>query len=169
MLQERFRNIKTLVFDVDGVFTDCTIHVGDADVTRIYNVRDGYAINIALKNKLRIAIISGGKQESIRARLGGLGIKDIFLSVDTDKKLEVFKAYVAANNLKEDEVLYMGDDIPDLLLMQNSDVLSVCPADACTEVLAHCHYISPIVGGRGCVREIIETVLKAQDLWLKKF
>jgi 3-deoxy-D-manno-octulosonate 8-phosphate phosphatase (KDO 8-P phosphatase) len=168
-LKERLQKISTFVFDVDGVFTDCTLMVGDADAQRTYNVRDGYAVHIAIKSGYNMAIISGGKQLSIEKRLGGLGIKDIYLSVATDKKLETYQSFKEKYKLKDEEILFMGDDIPDLLLMQNTRVLATCPADAVLEVQEASHYVSNILGGRGAVRDVIELVMKAQDKWLKVF
>jgi 3-deoxy-D-manno-octulosonate 8-phosphate phosphatase (KDO 8-P phosphatase) len=168
-LQEKLQKITTFIFDVDGVFTDAMLAVGDEDVLRVYNVRDGYAVHIAIKAGYRLAIISGGKQKSIEKRLGGLGIPDIYLSVGTDKKLETYQQYKSKYGLIDEEILYMGDDIPDLLLMQNSEVFATCPADAVTEVKEAAHYISDIIGGRGAVRDVIELVMKAQKKWLKVF
>jgi 3-deoxy-D-manno-octulosonate 8-phosphate phosphatase (KDO 8-P phosphatase) len=168
-LKDKLKKITTFIFDVDGVFTDSMLTVGDEDVLRVYNVKDGYAVHIALKAGYRMAIISGGRQKSIEKRLGGLGIPDIYLSVATDKKLETFHLYKSKYNLKDEEIIYMGDDIPDLLLMQNTEVLATCPADAVAEVTNFAHYISPINGGRGAVRDVIELVMKTQDKWLKVF
>ncbi len=168
-LQKKLEKISTFIFDVDGVFTDAMLTVGDVDVLRNYNVRDGYAVHIAIKAGFRMAIISGGKQESIRKRLGGLGIPDVYLSVGTDQKLAVFQEYKAKYKLEDEEILFMGDDIPDLLLMRNTGVLATCPADAVDEVQKASAYISPIIGGSGAVRDVIELVMKAQDKWLKVF
>ena len=168
-LQEKLEKISTFVFDVDGVFTDAMLTVGDEDVLRNYNVRDGYAVHIAIKAGYRLAIISGGKQESIKKRLGGLGIQDIYLSVGTDQKLSVYQEYKSKYNLEDEEVLFMGDDIPDLLLMQNTGILATCPADAVAEVRDQADYISPQIGGKGAVRDVIELVMKAQEKWLKVF
>jgi 3-deoxy-D-manno-octulosonate 8-phosphate phosphatase (KDO 8-P phosphatase) len=154
---------------VDGVFTDATLIVGESDVQRIFNVRDGYAVQIAVKSGYRMAVISGGKQKSIATRLSGLGIQDVYLSVATDKKLLVFQEYVALNNLQEEEILFIGDDIPDYLLMKNTKVLACCPADATEEVKSICDFITPNFGGKGAVRDVIELVMKAQNKWLKVF
>jgi 3-deoxy-D-manno-octulosonate 8-phosphate phosphatase (KDO 8-P phosphatase) len=168
-LKSKLSKITTFVFDVDGVFTDATILVGDNDVQRNFNVRDGYAVQMAIKSGYRIAIISGGKQKSIGTRLGGLGVQDIFLSVGTDQKLETFDFYVNKYQLDIEEILFLGDDIPDLLVMKNRQVLSACPADAVPEVKEICQYISPITGGKGVVRDIIELVMKNQNKWMKVF
>jgi 3-deoxy-D-manno-octulosonate 8-phosphate phosphatase (KDO 8-P phosphatase) len=168
-LKSKLSKITTFVFDVDGVFTDATLIVGESDVQRIFNVRDGYAVQIAVKSGYRMAVISGGKQKSIATRLSGLGIQDVYLSVATDKKLLVFQEYIALNNLQEEEILFIGDDIPDYLLMKNTKVLACCPADATEEVKSICDFITPNFGGKGAVRDVIELVLKAQNKWMKAF
>jgi 3-deoxy-D-manno-octulosonate 8-phosphate phosphatase (KDO 8-P phosphatase) len=168
-LKAKLRKITTFVFDVDGVFTDSTLIVGETDTQRVFNVRDGYAVQMAAKSGYKLAVISGGKQTSIRTRLSGIGIRDIFLSVGTDQKLDVFQKYLSENSIAEDEVLYIGDDIPDYLLMKATKVLSCCPADAMEEVKAICDYISPISGGKGAVRDVLELVMKAQGKWMKVF
>jgi 3-deoxy-D-manno-octulosonate 8-phosphate phosphatase (KDO 8-P phosphatase) len=168
-LKSKLSKITTFVFDVDGVFTDATLIVGESDVQRIFNVRDGYAVQIAVKSGYRMAVISGGKQKSIATRLSGLGIQDVYLSVATDKKLLVFQEYIALNNLQEEEILFIGDDIPDYLLMKNTKVLACCPADATEEVKSICDFITPNFGGKGAVRDVIELVMKAQNKWLKVF
>lgn len=165
----RLKQITTFVFDVDGVFTDGTLLVGAHDVQREFSVRDGYAVQMALKNGFRVAVISGGKQESIRTRLSGLGIPDVFLSVGTAQKPEVMAKYLAQYALQAEEVLYMGDDLPDYLVMKQFPVLSACPADAVAEVKEESHYISPKKGGDEAVRDVIEMVLKAQNKWMKVF
>lgn len=168
-LKSRLKNIKTIIFDVDGVFTDATLIVSDTDVTRTFNVRDGYAVQMASKANYNLAAITGGKQDSIKTRLQSLGIKDVYHKVGTAQKLETFDKYVAKNNLNVEEIIYIGDDIPDYLLMSQRNVLSICPADAVEEVKAVCHYISKIKGGKGVVREVIELVMKTQNTWLKQF
>ena len=166
-LKAKIKKITTFVFDVDGVFTDATLLVGEDDVQRVFNVRDGYAVQMASKSGYRMAVISGGKQKSIATRLSGIGIQDIFLSVGTDQKLPVFQKFLLDHGLIEEEVLFIGDDIPDYLLMKSTNVLSCCPQDAVEEVRSICDYISPISGGKGAVRDVIELVLKAQNKWMK--
>jgi 3-deoxy-D-manno-octulosonate 8-phosphate phosphatase (KDO 8-P phosphatase) len=168
-LKAKLSKITTFVFDVDGVFTDATLLVGEEDVQRVFNVRDGYAVQIAIKSGYRMAVISGGKQKSIATRLSGLGVQDIYLSVGTDQKLPIFQKYMSGKGLNEEEILFMGDDIPDYLLMKSTRVLSCCPADASEEVKSVTDYISPILGGRGAVRDVIELVMKAQGKWMKVF
>ena len=168
-LKAKLSKITTFVFDVDGVFTDATLLVGEDDTQRVFNVRDGYAVQMAAKSGYRLVVISGGKQKSIGTRLSGIGVTDIFLSVGTDQKLPVFQKYILETNINEDEILFIGDDIPDYLLMKATNVLSCCPADATEEVKAVCDYISPINGGKGAVRDVIELVMKAQGKWMKVF
>jgi 3-deoxy-D-manno-octulosonate 8-phosphate phosphatase (KDO 8-P phosphatase) len=168
-LRSRLAKIKGFVFDVDGVFTNATLIVTDEGVDRIFNVRDGYAVAMARKSGFKMAVISGARQENIRTRLGGLGIKDIFLSVSTDGKSEVFRELLEEWGMQEEEILYIGDDIPDLLLMQKFNVLSACPADAEPEVLAEAQYVSTKNGGAGAVRDVIKLVMKEQEKWMKVF
>ena len=168
-MTERFQKITTLVFDVDGVFTDATLTVTRDDVTRTFNVRDGYAVQMALKSGYRIAVISGGKQESITARMNALGITDVYIRVGTAEKPDVFSRYLAEKNISAEEVLFIGDDIPDLLIMNAFPVLACCPADAVEEVKERADYVTSATGGRGAVREITEQVMKAQGTWMKKF
>jgi 3-deoxy-D-manno-octulosonate 8-phosphate phosphatase (KDO 8-P phosphatase) len=168
-LRSRLGKIKTFIFDVDGVFTDATLVVSDHDVTRIFNVRDGYAVQMASKAGYNLAAITGGKQDSIKSRLTSLGIKDVYHKIGTANKLETFDKYIAKYNLKIEEAIYVGDDIPDYLLMSERNVLSMCPADAVDEVKAVCDYVSKIKGGKGVVREVIEMVMKTQNTWLKQF
>jgi 3-deoxy-D-manno-octulosonate 8-phosphate phosphatase (KDO 8-P phosphatase) len=168
-IKTKLSKISTLVFDVDGVFTDARISVTDIGVDRVFNVRDGYAIQMLIKAGFKTAIISGGRQESIRTRLGGLGIEEIHLAVGTAGKSSVFKELLKKWDLEEEEVLYIGDDIPDLLLMQVFNVFKACPADAEPEVLEVVDYVSPFNGGAGAVRDVIKLVMKEQDKWMQVF
>lgn len=164
-LTNQLQKITTFIFDVDGVLTDGTlISYENGDLARTFHVRDGYALVTAIRLGYKIAIITGGKQESIKTRLSALGIKDIFLAVKTDKKLAVFEKFLVDNDLKPEQVLYMGDDMPDIEVLQ-AGVLATCPADAVQEIKNIAHYISPTLGGKGCVREVIEMVTKAQNKW----
>ncbi|PWV50803.1 HAD family hydrolase [Chitinophaga sp. S165] len=159
-----FKPISTFVFDVDGVLTDGTVQLlPNGEQSRKMNIRDGYALQLAVKKGYRIAIISGGRSESVVSRLQGLGIKDIYTGVlDKQEKLQ---DYVFENDLRWEEIIFMGDDIPDYRAMQLVG-LPVCPADAAPEIKSICRYVSPINGGNGCVREIIEKVLKLNDHWM---
>lgn len=168
-LEERFKKITTLVFDVDGVFTDATLTVTKDDVTRTFNVRDGYAVQMALKSGFHLAVISGGKQESIVSRMNALGVPDVYIRVGTAEKPDVLRGYLAKKGVSAEEVLFIGDDIPDLLIMNTFPVLACCPADAVAEVLERADYVTAATGGRGAVREVIERVMKAQGKWMKVF
>jgi 3-deoxy-D-manno-octulosonate 8-phosphate phosphatase (KDO 8-P phosphatase) len=155
--------IKAVILDVDGVLSDGSITLmPDGQQVRRMNIKDGYALQLAVKKGLKIAIISGGKSEEVRKRLAGLGISDIFLGVHD--KLQVYKDYLAENFLTADDCLYMGDDIPDYEVMLRV-ALACCPQDAAQEIKEICKYISPINGGKGCVRDILEKTLRAQNKW----
>ena len=159
-----FKNIKTFVFDIDGVLTDGNVLVMPGGVMlRKMNVRDGYALQLAIKKKYEIIIISGSYSAEAQMRLEGLGIKKIFMRVEN--KLEKLKELIADNQLDKEEVLYMGDDIPDYEVMQYCG-LATCPSDAAAEIKSISKYISPLKGGQGCVRDVIEKVLKLQNNWL---
>lgn len=158
-----FKNIKLFVLDVDGVLTDGSLLLlDDGQMARRMNIKDGYALQLAIKKDYRILIISGGHSEAVKMRLKKLGLIDIFLGA-LDKKETLLK-YVAAHNLTWQQVLYMGDDIPDLSPMQMAG-LACCPADAVAEIKSISHYISPVNGGYGCVRDVIEKVLKLNNHW----
>ena len=169
-LKSQLRKITTFIFDVDGVLTDATvIALRGGELARVFNVKDGYALGKAIRSGYRIAIISGGKEESIRERLSLLGIKDIFLGVNTDKKLSVFDKYIADNNLSADEIVFMGDDLPDWEIMKHRDVLAACPADAVEEIIEIAAFNATRKGGDCAVREVIELVMKEQGKWMKIF
>ncbi len=167
--KSKLKKIKTFVFDVDGVFTDARLIVTDTDIQRVFNVRDGYAVQICSRLGFNLAVISGGKQESVAKRLKGLGIQHVFLSVPSADKLKVFDDYILKNNLKEEEILFLGDDLPDYEIMKNRKVLSCCPADGVPEIKKIANYISKKSGGDEVVRDVIEMVLKSQDKWMTIF
>jgi 3-deoxy-D-manno-octulosonate 8-phosphate phosphatase (KDO 8-P phosphatase) len=162
--KELLKHVSTFVFDYDGVLTDGTvILMSNGDALRTANVKDGYAMQLAIKNGYRVAIISGGYSESMVRRCEALKIKDVFLGVDN--KIEVFKKYIIENKLNPAEVLFMGDDIPDYEIMQLAGV-ATCPADAAEEIKAISRYISHQRGGHGSVRDVIEQVMKIQGKWM---
>ncbi len=166
MYFEKLKNIKAFILDVDGVLTNGDVTVAEnGDQMRHFNVKDGYAINHAIKSGYYVAAISGGRSQGVLSRLSGLGVKDVFLGISY--KLEVYERIVTDMKLNPEEILYMGDDIPDLDIMKKVG-LPTCPADACEEVKAAAAYISPVLGGRGCVRDVIEKVLKIQGKWMKE-
>lgn len=161
--KEKLIDITTLIFDFDGVLSDGKVLVmPDGEQLRMSNVRDGYAIQLAIKKGLNIAIISGGRSVSMQKRFEALNVADVFLGVDN--KFKKFEEYLKSKNVTTYEVLYMGDDIPDFHVMKAS-ALATCPADAAEEIKAIAHYISKYNGGEGCVRDIIEQVLKVKGLW----
>lgn len=158
------RNITTFIFDYDGVLTNGQVIImPDGDQLRTANVRDGYALQLARKLGYNIAIISGGNSESMRKRFLSLNVTDVFLGVD--KKIAVFNSYLESKNLSREEVIFMGDDIPDYHLMEAAGV-SACPSDASEEIKLLANYISHFKGGEGCVRDVIEQVLKVQGKWM---
>ena len=157
------KNIKLFVFDVDGVLTDGSLILLDnGEMARQMNIKDGYALQLAIKHGYDILIISGGSSSAVKIRLQKLGIQHIFLGV-IDKK-NLLLNFVAEHCLKKEEILYMGDDLPDLLSMKEAGV-ACAPADAVPEIKSIAHYISPAFGGKGCVRDVIEKVLKLNGHW----
>ncbi|MDT0557619.1 HAD hydrolase family protein [Ichthyenterobacterium sp. W332] len=159
--------ITTLIFDVDGVLTDGTITITTTgEQLRRMNIKDGYALKTAVDAGFNVCIISGGSNEGVRKRLKGLGITDIYLGAH--HKTEQLDEYLDIYNINPEQVLYMGDDIPDIPVMKLVG-LPCCPQDAAPEVKATSNYISHKNGGKGCVRDIIEQVLKVQDKWNGNF
>lgn len=158
-----FRPITTFVFDVDGVLTDGTLFLlPGGEMVRRMNIKDGYALQLAVKKGYRVVIISGGMSELVKERLLKLGVSEVFMGVH-DKRL-VLQEYMQRNHLLQEQVLFMGDDIPDLEVMMEAG-LPCCPADACTEAKEISKYISPIAGGFGCARDVIEKVMKLRGDW----
>ena len=162
--KEYLQHITTFIFDVDGVLTDGSLDVTDSgELLRTMNVRDGYALKFAVNSGYNVAIISAGTNNGVKIRLEALGIKTVVLGAQN--KLETFKEYIQANNIKSENVLYMGDDIPDYKVMKNVG-LPCCPQDAVPEIKGIAKYISHNNGGKGAVRDVIEQVLKVQDKWV---
>ena len=163
--KQKLRAITTFIFDVDGVLTDGKVYLMRDEVVRALNSKDGYSLQYASKMNYKLFIITGGYSEDLKKRLLDLGIKDVFLR--SSNKLVVY------NKLKEDygfqdaEVLYMGDDIPDIPVLRMAGV-SCCPQDAAIDVKEIVDYHSPIEGGKGCVRDVIEQTLRVQGNWLKE-
>lgn len=165
MINYDLTKIRAIIFDVDGVLSAETITLGsDGWPLRTVNIKDGYAIQLAVKMGLRIAIMTGANVESIKVRYEGLGLQDIYLGCSV--KIKTYEAFLNQYGLKEDEVIYMGDDIPDLEVMRRVGC-PVCPSDACEEVKEASTYVSQRKGGYGCGRDVIEQVLRAQGKWLK--
>ncbi len=165
--KEIMPQITTFIFDVDGVLTDGTVTVfTNGELIRQMSVKDGYAIKTAIDLGYNVCVISGGSNEGVRARLRGLGVTDIFLG--THHKMDQLKEYTELYNISLENVLYMGDDIPDYPVMQVVG-LPTCPKDAVAEIQHISNYISQKKGGQGCVRDVIEQVLKVQDKWTAHF
>lgn len=164
--KEHLNLIKTFVFDVDGVLTDGSIQISSkGELLRTMNTKDGYAMKMAQKAGYTVCIISGGKNEGVRKRLRDLGITDIYLGIDD--KVEQLDEFFDIYNIKPEEVLYMGDDIPDYYPMKLVG-LPCCPQDAAPEVKEVSLYVSHRKGGEGCVRDVIEQVMKVQGKWIEK-
>ncbi|MBQ0031013.1 MAG: HAD hydrolase family protein [Bacteroidales bacterium] len=158
------KKIKGIAFDVDGVLSPSTIPLSpEGEPLRMVSIKDGYALQLAVKKGLKIAIISGGNTKAVDVRFRGLGIKDVYLGASV--KLPILQQWMADNSLQADEVAFVGDDIPDIQPMQYVG-LAVAPADAAEEVKHVASYISPKQGGYGVGRELLEQVMKAQGLWM---
>ena len=159
-----FNRITTFVFDVDGVLTDGKILVTEqGEFLRTFHSRDGYALRRAVEEGFNVCIITGGKGGSIENRLTKLGVKHYYTAADD--KVTPLQSYLKTYNIDPADVLFMGDDLNDYDVMQKVG-LPCCPADACTEILGISHYISTVKGGDGCVRDVIEKVMKLQGKWL---
>ncbi len=156
--------VKAFVFDIDGVFASSKVILHPSgDMMRTMNIKDGYAVFYAVRKKYIIGIISGGISESVRNRFEKLGISDIYLG--SHNKMKDFKDFLLKNDLKPESILYMGDDLPDYEVMQMVGV-PTCPSDAVEEIKAISYYISDKAGGEGCVRDVLEQVLRLQGKWM---
>nr|WP_315158085.1 HAD-IIIA family hydrolase [uncultured Flavobacterium sp.] len=165
--KEIMNDITTFIFDVDGVLTDGSVFVSnEGEMLRTMNIRDGYALKAAVESGYHVCIISGGSNEGVRIRLRNLGITDIHLG--TPNKVETFKEYTGVHSINPEQVLYMGDDIPDYNVMKLVG-LPACPQDASPEIKAISNYISHKNGGKGAVRDVIEQVMKVQGKWMTYF
>jgi len=161
--KQKLTHVTCFIFDVDGVLTDGSLQLlPGGEQIRTMNIRDGYALQAAVKAGYRVAIISGGKSESVRTRLNGLGVKDVYLGADD--KSEKFDELANLYELKAENILYMGDDMPDFEVMKKSGV-ATCPADAAPEIKTICHYVSQKKGGEGCARDVIEQVMRLHEKW----
>ncbi|MDB5004761.1 MAG: family hydrolase [Mucilaginibacter sp.] len=162
----KLKDITTFIFDVDGVLTDGSVFVTETgEQSRAFNIKDGYALQLAVKCGYNVCAISGSRSKTAIYRLNSLGITDVFIGAHV--KINKFKDYLESKHILPANVLYMGDDIPDLGVMKLAG-LPVCPADACEEVKALSQYVSPLGGGKGCARDVIEKVLKVQDKWMSE-
>jgi 3-deoxy-D-manno-octulosonate 8-phosphate phosphatase (KDO 8-P phosphatase) len=163
--KQKLKTVTCFMFDVDGVLTDGSLVLFEnGEQTRTMNIRDGYALQAAVKAGYKVAVISGGRSESVKTRLNGLGVTDVYLGADNKK--EKFDEIVTMYDLKPENILYMGDDLPDLDVMKKSGV-PTCPADAAHEIKDISMYVSGKKGGEGCVRDVIEQVMKLHGKWIQ--
>jgi len=163
IFKAELHHIKHFVFDVDGVMTDGTVSIdANGELIRTMNVKDGYALKVALQSGYGIGIITGGTNKAVKDRLKALGITDIFMGAHD--KATVLKEYMEDYGINPEQTLYMGDDLPDLPAMQLCR-LATCPQDAVPEIKEKADYVSHILGGKGCVRDVIEQVLKVNGHW----
>ena len=164
MINYDLQQIKAIIFDVDGVLSAETITLSaEGEPLRTVNIKDGYAIQLAVKMGLRIVILTGGTTEAVRLRYERLGVQDIYMGCAV--KIKTYDALLARCGLTDAEVMYMGDDVPDLEILRRVGC-PVCPQDACPDVKEACLYVSPYRGGYGCGRDVIEQTLRAQGKWL---
>jgi 3-deoxy-D-manno-octulosonate 8-phosphate phosphatase (KDO 8-P phosphatase) len=161
--KEKLQDIRALIFDVDGVMTDGSlILMPDGEQIRTMNIKDGYAMQLAVKAGFRVAVISGRKSEGVIKRLQNLGIFDLYMGVDD--KMSALDEFLLTYEIKKNQVLYMGDDIPDLEVMKKVGI-PACPKDAAEEIKQISQYVSSKKGGEGCVRDVIEQLMRIQGLW----
>lgn len=164
MINYDLRKIKAVVFDVDGVLSASTIQMDEnGEPLRTINIKDGYAIQLAVKHGIQLAIMTGGRNENIRSRYEYLGVKDIYISCSM--KIRTWEEFLKKYALKEEEVIYVGDDIPDYEVMKRAGC-PCCPKDACAEIKGISTYVSNCEGGHGIARDILEQVMKAQGRWV---
>ncbi len=160
--KHKLRSVSCFIFDVDGVLTNGSLLVLQGELHRTMNIRDGYALKEAVNSGYDVFIISGGKSESVRKRLSDLGIKNIYLGIENKK--EKLEELIEEYNLILENILYMGDDLPDYEVMDMCGV-PCCPADAAPEIKSLSKYISTQKGGEGCARDVIEQVLRLHNKW----
>ena len=164
MINYNLSKIKAIIFDIDGVLSAETIVLAaSGEPLRTVNIKDGYAIQLAIKKDLRIAILTGGRTEAVRMRYAGLGVTDIYMGCAV--KINTYEAFKEKYHLEDEEILYVGDDIPDFEVMKKVGC-ACCPADACPDIKQISCYVSDRKGGCGVGRDIIEQVMRAQGKWL---
>jgi len=164
---ELFKPITTFVFDVDGVLTDGTLLVMPNNLmARTMNIKDGYALQLAIKKQYNVVIISGGKSDEVKERLNKLGLTEVYMQVQN--KAALLTTYIDQKQLTKEQILFMGDDMPDLEAMKLTG-LPCCPKDAVSDIKEIVQYISPLKGGEGCARDVIEKVLKLNNNWNDEF
>jgi 3-deoxy-D-manno-octulosonate 8-phosphate phosphatase (KDO 8-P phosphatase) len=165
MIDYDLKKIRAIVFDVDGVLSAETIVLNhDGEPLRTVNIKDGYAIQLVQKMGLRIVILTGGWTEAVRLRYERLGVEDVYMGCAV--KMKTYEEFVSRYGYDDDEIIYVGDDIPDYEVMKRVGC-PCCPSDACADIKAISRYVSHKKGGYGCGRDIIEQVLRAQGKWLK--
>ena len=163
--KELLTDIRAFAFDVDGVLSESVIPMSTSgEPMRTANIKDGYAIQLAVKLGYHVAIITGGSTEAVKTRFSMLGVQDIYMRQAS--KIGAYEDWKRKHNLTDNQILYMGDDMPDLPLMELAGI-ATCPADACIDVRQASIYISPRNGGQGCARDVIEQTLRAQNNWGK--
>lgn len=161
--KEELVHIRAFAFDVDGVFSNANVYLHPSgELMRTMNTKDGFAVQFAVKSGFPVAIITGGASESVRIRFNGLGVTDVYLKCP-DKR-EALEDFRFKYGIALDQIMYMGDDLPDYVAMSRVR-LAVCPSDAMPEIKAIAHYISDRAGGEGCIRDVVEQVLRAQGKW----
>ncbi|MBS1746169.1 MAG: HAD hydrolase family protein [Bacteroidetes bacterium] len=160
---DSFSHINVFVFDMDGVLTDGTLVIMENLMARKMHVKDGYALQQAVNKGFAVFVISGGDSPQVKERLLKLGVSGVLMKVQN--KLEKLQSIISDNQFNREQVLFMGDDIPDYEAMQYCG-LACCPADAVAEIKNISKYISPVKGGEGCVRDVIEKVMKLQGKWV---
>ena len=164
MIDYDLNRIKALIFDVDGVLScETTAMTASGEPMRTVNVKDGYAIQLAAKLGLRIVIMTGARSETVRMRYGMLGVEDIYTGCSV--KIDTYRQFMKQYGYRDEEILFMGDDIPDYEVM-TAVGCPVCPKDACPEIKNVSVYVSHRDGGKGCARDVIEQVLRAQGKWM---
>jgi len=160
---EKFKEIDTFIFDVDGVLTNSEVLVlEEGKLLRKMSIRDGYALKKAVQSSFNVCVITGGKSEGVKIRLQNLGIEHIYLG--QQNKTEAYEEFIYTYDIDPMRTLYMGDDLPDLEVMEKVG-LACCPQNAAPEILKIAHYVSPYNGGEGCARDVIEKVLKLKKAW----
>ncbi len=160
---EDFKSISTFIFDIDGVLTDGLLYVFDSgEQVRCMNIKDGYALQLAVKAGYRIAAFSGSESPAVTKRLAKLGITDVFMKIGD--KFQSIDQYLQRHQIQWKHTLFMGDDIPDMEVMREAGV-GCAPSDAVHEILEIARYISPYNGGKGCVRDVIEKVMRLNGHW----
>jgi 3-deoxy-D-manno-octulosonate 8-phosphate phosphatase (KDO 8-P phosphatase) len=167
MIDENFKHklnkVKVLMFDVDGVFTDGSVTLMEnGDQIRTFNIKDGYAVQLAVKAGIKVAVITGARSNAVKMRLNYLGVEDVYLGIHD--KLDKYEDYKASYGYTDEDFLYMGDDLPDYEIMKKVGV-AVCPADAVHEIQDLSIYVSHHNGGKGCVRDVIEQYMRLKGKW----